>query len=128
MAERGTQAAGRWWSQQRPPASTELCDDFDLTNDRFVECSNVFRRNPVLQVILSTCLVHLIAVQKLLGDDETRDVSLAAGWYVPITSNLDRIGLTSTLDKRLAVLPTGAERSAFRMPDQVEFVGPDGAP
>ena len=29
-------------------ASTELGDDFDLTNDGFVECSEVFSRYPVL--------------------------------------------------------------------------------
>ena len=75
-------------------ASTELGDDFDLANDGIVERSKVFSRNPVLQMIFSPCLSDLIAIQKLLGDEETRKVSLAAGRHIPITGDLRRMGFT----------------------------------
>jgi hypothetical protein len=75
-------------------ASTELGDDFDLANDGIVERSKLFSGNPVLEMIFSSCLSDLIAIQKLLGDEETRDVSLAAGRHIPITSDLRRIGFT----------------------------------
>jgi hypothetical protein len=39
-------------------------------------------------------LSDLIAIRKLLGDEETRDVSLAAGRHIPIMSDLRRIGFT----------------------------------
>ena len=69
-------------------ASTELSDDLDLANDGFVERPNIFSRNPVFPMLFAAGLLHLIAIQKCLGDEETCDVSLAAGGHVPVTRNL----------------------------------------
>jgi hypothetical protein len=47
---------------RRSGASTELGDNFDLPDDGIVERLKVFRRNPILQVIFSSCLLDLIAI------------------------------------------------------------------
>src|SRR5215471_19396281 len=109
-------------------ASTELGYDFDLANDGFVERSEVLSRNPVLQVMFPPCLLHLIAIQKRLGDEKTRDVSPAAGRRVPITSDLHRVGFAQHWIKDRLFRQAWRKGAHPGLPDQVEFLGPDWAP
>src|SRR5262245_40368982 len=109
-------------------ASTELGHDFDLTDDGVVERAEIFRWNPVLLMLSPPCLLDLIAIQEALCHEEARNVSLAAGRYIPITSNFDRVVFTQHWIKDRLLRQPGRKGPHAGLPDQIELIRPDGAP
>src|SRR5262245_6014990 len=74
-------------------ASSEFCDDFDLTNDGIVEGGQVLSRNPIFEMCSAAGLLDLVAIQQAPRDPKAGNIAFAAPWHIPVASDLRGVGL-----------------------------------
>src|SRR5215467_1659940 len=105
--------------------SLEAGDHLDLAANVRIELPEIFRRNPIFLVSLSTRIPDLVARQKAPRDVESRHVPRPGRGHVPVACDLAGIFLGQHRIEDRLLRETRREFAKVRQLDQCELGRPD---
>jgi hypothetical protein len=108
--------------------SWEAANNLDRTHDCGIEGIKILCRNPVLQVGLSACIFHVVAIDEAPPDLEAGYKSGTARRNIPIACNLHCVLLGEYGIENWLFGQARRKGSHASLPDQIKLLGADRPP